>query len=105
VTDAAAVLATKAPLRADCQAGQGQRTSCEAWEWWRPYTAQLQATGGISPLTFSLVGGALPSGPALDLATGRIAGTSTVAGIFDFLVQVISSGGSSDQKDLKISVK
>ena len=39
----------------------------------RPYAAPLQARGGIAPLRWSLVSGALPRGLRL-LATGRIAG-------------------------------
>jgi uncharacterized protein YhjY with autotransporter beta-barrel domain len=54
------------------------------------YTHALIATGGASPYTFQLVGGALPSG--LSLGTdGRITGTPTVAGSFTLTVQVTDS--------------
>lgn len=69
-----------------------------------PYSATLQATGGLAPLIFSLVGGALPPGLTLDLAAGQISGVPTAAGTFDFIVRVSSSGGSSDQKSLKMGV-
>jgi hypothetical protein len=69
------------------------------------FSVQLQATGGITPLAFSLVGGALPTGLTLDPTTGRISGTPTAAGTFNFQVRVASSGGSSDQKGMRITIK
>jgi hypothetical protein len=69
------------------------------------YSATLQVTGGISPLVFSVVGGALPPGLTLDPATGRISGTPTTAGTFDFQARVTSSGGSSNQKALRITIR
>lgn len=54
------------------------------------YTHAFLASGGASPYTFQLVGGALPSG--LSLGTdGRITGTPTVAGSFTLTVQVTDS--------------
>lgn len=70
-----------------------------------PYSATLQTTGGIAPLTFSLVGGTLPPGLTLDSGTGQISGTPATAGTSEFEVRVTSSGGSSDQKKIKISIK
>jgi hypothetical protein len=70
-----------------------------------PYAVTLQTTGGIVPLTFSLVGGALPPDLTLDSATGQITGTPTVAGAFDVQVRVASSGGSSDQRSMRLTIK
>jgi hypothetical protein len=71
-----------------------------------PYSATLKTKGGTPPLAFSLVGGTLlPSGLTLDSATGQISGTPAMAGTFDFVVQVTSSGGSTHQKQLRIKIK
>ncbi len=70
-----------------------------------PYSATPQVTGGIAPLTFSLVGGALPPGLTFDPGTGQISGTPTLAGTFDFQMRVTSSGGSSAQGNIRIKIK
>ncbi len=69
------------------------------------YSTTLQTAGGMPPIAFSLVGGALPPGLNLDSGTGQIVGTPTVAGTFEFVVQVTSSGGSSDQKKMRIKIR
>lgn len=57
------------------------------------YGAPLSATGGTSPYTWSLRGGALPAGLALNPATGVISGTPVAAaGTSSFQVQVADSG-------------
>jgi len=40
-----------------------------------PYSDTLQGTGGAMPRSWSIVGGGLPAGLALDTATGTISGT------------------------------
>lgn len=70
-----------------------------------PYSATLKTKRGIPPLTFSLIGGTLPPGLNLDPVTGQIAGTPTTAGTFDVQIMVTSSGGSHDQKDLRIKIR
>jgi hypothetical protein len=70
-----------------------------------PYAAMLKSKGGIPPLTFSLVGGALPPGLIFDPGTGQISGTPTLAGPFDFQMMVTSNGGSSDQGNVRIKIR
>jgi uncharacterized protein YwbE len=70
-----------------------------------PYAATLKTRSGIPPLTFSLVGGALPPGLTFDPGTGQISGTPTLAGTFDFQMRVTSSGGSSAQGNIRIKIK
>lgn len=70
-----------------------------------PYAATLKTKGGIPPLTFNLIGGAIPPGLTFDPGTGQISGTPTLAGTFDFQMMVTSSGGSSDQGNIRITIK
>ncbi|HVG63082.1 MAG TPA: putative Ig domain-containing protein [Hyalangium sp.] len=53
----------------------------------RPYQAALEASGGVAPYTYSLAGGALPSGLQLDTA-GRFSGTPSVSGSFGLTLAV-----------------
>ncbi|MGB8885890.1 MAG: Ig domain-containing protein [Candidatus Korobacteraceae bacterium] len=64
------------------------------------YSGELQATGGIQPLTWSLANGTLPAGLSLDPTTCvgatnvpcQIVGTPTASGRSSFQVQVEDSG-------------
>jgi Putative Ig domain len=56
----------------------------------QPYSETLQATGGTTPYTWSLVSGSLPTGLSLNSA-GVISGTPTVGGNFSPTVQVTDS--------------
>jgi hypothetical protein len=68
------------------------------------YTATLAATGGVTPYSWSIAGGALPPGLTLTGSTGRIAGTPTATGTFNFTAQVTAANGQSVTKPLSIVV-
>ena len=53
--------------------------------------ATLQATGGITPYSWSVTSGSLPLGLNLNAATGAISGTPTTAGTANFTVTVTDS--------------
>ncbi|HEY4842296.1 MAG TPA: Ig domain-containing protein, partial [Terriglobales bacterium] len=53
--------------------------------------ATLQATGGITPYTWSVTTGSLPAGLTLNAATGAISGTPTASGTANFTVTVTDS--------------
>ena len=57
-----------------------------------PYTnAVLQATGGVTPYTWSITVGTLPAGLSLNASTGAITGTPTTTGTSNFTVKVTDS--------------
>ena len=73
------------------------------------YSSTLAASGGVSPLTWSMAAGSLPPGLSLS-NSGVISGDPTVSGIFTFTVQVtdstpVASGGPVQaQKPLSLTV-
>jgi hypothetical protein len=64
-----------------------------------PYSAQLVASGGTEPYTFSIISGALPDGLTLDTSTGIISGTPTLAGTFDYVAEVTDDNGETADTD------
>lgn len=55
------------------------------------YSATLQASGGVTPYTWSVTVGTLPAGLSLNASTGAITGTPTATGTSNFTVQVADS--------------
>lgn len=68
-----------------------------------PYSQTLAATGGTGALTYSLTGGALPTGLSLS-SGGTITGTPSAAGTANFTVTVTDSLGASGPKALSITI-
>lgn len=56
------------------------------------YTANLAATGGITPYAWSITGGAPPAGLTLNAATGVLSGLPTAAGDATFTATLTDSG-------------
>jgi hypothetical protein len=70
------------------------------------YSQNLQATGGLTPYTWSLASGSLPAGLTLNGATGVISGTPTKKGTSNFVVRVRDSRAvpAEDTQSLSIRV-
>lgn len=56
-----------------------------------PYSQQLSAVCGATPLNWQVVSGALPPGLTLDQSSGIISGTPSAQGTFNFVVQLQTS--------------
>lgn len=67
------------------------------------YDQTIAASGGSGTYLFTLSEGALPTGTSIDASTGRITGTPSAAGTFDFTVQA-TSDALSDAQALSITV-
>ncbi len=75
------------------------------WTVGQPYTLTLRATGGTPPYAWRLAGGALPAGLALNPTTGAVAGSPTVAGRFEFTVQVTDAASATATKPLALAAR
>lgn len=56
------------------------------------YTATIAVSGGISPYTWNVTSGNLPTGLNIGSSTGTISGTPTASGNYAFTLQVTDSG-------------
>ena len=70
----------------------------------QPYSATLTASGGATPLTWSVTSGTLPSGLTLNAGTGAISGTPQTNGIQNVTFTVTDSRGKSSSKQLAITI-
>lgn len=68
------------------------------------YSANLLASGGAPPYTWSVKSGALPIGLQLSAPTGSITGTPTASGSFMFSAQVVDSKAASSSAGFSLSV-
>lgn len=68
------------------------------------YSTTFTQSGGVLPVTWSLVAGAFPTGLVLNSGTGILSGTLTVAGTFTFTVRVTDSTSAFTQISCVITV-
>jgi len=68
------------------------------------YNQTLQATGGTTPYTWSILSGALPSGLSLNASSGAITGTPTTAGTASFTAKVTDNVAATASKALSIVI-
>ena len=85
-------IAVRQPLAIEARAPFAARGAPTLWEVGVPFAARLAASGGTSMYSWSLAGGALPTGLAL-AADGTMAGTPRAAGPFRPTIQLEDSEG------------
>ena len=68
------------------------------------YSQTVEATGGVTPYSWSVVSGSLPAGLSLASSTGVISGTPTAAGTANFTVRCTDSQGTPDTDDQALSI-
>jgi len=69
-----------------------------------PYSVTLQATGGVTPYTWSINQGSLPPGLTLNASTGAITGTPSGAGVTNFQVGVEDSESPTETAVRALSI-
>ncbi|HTS18603.1 MAG TPA: putative Ig domain-containing protein [Verrucomicrobiae bacterium] len=80
-------------LRVDCAAIALSPITPSSGTVGSAYGATITPSGGVPPYAFFVSSGSLPADLNLDLATGVISGTPTVAGSFSFDVAVYDANG------------
>lgn len=68
------------------------------------YATGVFADGGTTPYRWTRTGGALPPGLTLQESPGRIQGTPTTAGTFNFTLRVADSGGQSASGTFSLTI-
>lgn len=68
------------------------------------YSQQVTASGGSAPYTYSITAGVLPTGLALNPATGLISGTLLQGGVFNFTIGAVDAVGCAGGRAYSIAV-
>lgn len=68
------------------------------------YSAVLAGSGGVAPITWSVIAGALPPGLLVDSSSGTIGGATVVAGDYAFTIQAKDLVGTTTSQALAIHV-
>lgn len=67
------------------------------------YSETVTSPSGVSPFTFSLLSGALPTGLSLS-SGGVISGTPSVAGTYTFTIRATDANGSTGDTPFEIII-
>jgi hypothetical protein len=68
------------------------------------YTHTFQAVNGTSPYGWSIASGSLPPGLSLDSALGKVSGTPTAAGTYNFVLKVEDSSSPAQTASAAFSI-
>jgi Putative Ig domain len=91
VTDAAGLTSAAQTLSLEVPALAIATKALPAGTTGLPYSAQIQATGGFVPYTWTLTAGSLPTWASLDAASGAIKGTPDAAATSTFTIRITDS--------------
>lgn len=69
-----------------------------------PYSATVQASGGVTPYTWSVTSGTLPAGLTINASTGVISGTPTTIETSNFTVTVTDSESPNAEFNAPLSI-
>src|ERR1035438_5891760 len=69
------------------------------------YRESLVVTGGAAPFTGAVKGGDLPTGVTIDPKSGLLEGTPTVAGSFNFTIEVIDSNSAVATQSFTLTIR
>lgn len=64
------------------------------------YAGDINLIGGLAPITFTVLSGALPAGLAINGVTGAITGTPTVAGTYSYTIRATDSLAQEADKSI-----
>jgi len=64
------------------------------------YDQTIAVQNGVRPFTWSVTSGLLPLGLTLDKSQGRISGTPTLPGTFNFMLKVVDDDDKSDTRSV-----
>jgi hypothetical protein len=70
-----------------------------------PYVGTLLATGGVSPITWSVTAGSLPAGLSLNGSTGIVTGTTTGSGTSTFTIQATDGETPAQVKSASVTIR
>ncbi len=85
------------PLKITTQSLPGGTTAA-------PYNEAVQSTGGVAPITWSIVQGLLPPGLALNPSSGTISGTPSRTGSSTFTIEAIDSESTPETATMTYTV-
>jgi subtilisin family serine protease len=68
------------------------------------YAQRIPVLGGVAPFTWSIVGGSLPPGLALDANTGRLTGSTAVVGVTNPTIRITDARGSTADRAFAVGV-
>jgi large repetitive protein len=69
------------------------------------YSQLIVPYGGTAPYAFAVITGSLPPGITLNTSTGELSGTSTAAGVYNFVIQVTDDAAAVTSRSYNIVVE